>query len=197
MGLIYLIRHPHTQVDFSTPVDTWELSETGQAQLADLVEAPIWPHVTTIYPSRERKAIVPAKEIALHYQLNVMPRSAFGEVNRSAYHAPDRARYEAAVKALFDNPNDSPHGWECADDAFQRFQREIDRIQEWHPANENIAIVAHGIVLTLYTAHLAGETPTLDRWLALGFGEIGAVDRDTMQQIGGFEAAPYAGIPLP
>jgi broad specificity phosphatase PhoE len=197
MSLIYLIRHPHTAVDLSMPAETWNLSAEGCRQLADLLQAPIWPHVTAIYPSQERKAIVPAKEVALRYRLNVIPRAAFGEVDRGACTPPDRAGYEAAVAAFFADPDGHPHGWEPASAVLERMLLEMDRVLSWHHADESIAIVGHGLALTVYMAHLRGVAPTLDDWRAIGFCTIATIRRETMGVLTGFIPAPYAGLPLP
>lgn len=197
MALIYLIRHPHTQINLETPASTWGLSETGQAQTAALLNAPFWPHVSAVYPSREPKAITAAKEAALRYNIPVVPRSAFGELDRSAYTAPDEHSYEAAVAACFANPAESPHGWEPAAAALHRFKREISQVLSWHPPEESIAVVSHGLVLTLYLAHLRGQVPTLSDWRAVGFAAVAAVDRASLRPICAFLTAPYPNLPLP
>lgn len=197
MSLLYLIRHPHTRINLDVPAPEWGLSDEGQAQTAALLEAPFWPHVATVYPSREPKSITTAKEASLAYEIPAIPRSTLGEVNRSAYVAPDEAAYQAAVAAFFENPTQSPHGWEPAIAALQRFKNGIAQINSWHGADESCAVVAHGLVLTLYIADLQGIRPTLQMWRAIGFAAVAAVDRTTMTLASDFLTAPYEGLPLP
>lgn len=197
MALLYFIRHPHTQVNLSLPVTCWGLSDTGRAQTNALLRAPFWLHISTIYCSREEKAILPAKEAALHHNLTVIPRSGLGEVNRSTYTAPDQAAYEVAVQAFFTHPEESPCGWETAADALARFRSTLAQILAAHPDDESLAIVSHGLVLALFMAHLAGENPTIQRWKAMDFCTVAAVDRTAMTPLTGFLAAPYPAIPLP
>ncbi|MFC1961108.1 histidine phosphatase family protein [Chloroflexota bacterium] len=197
MGLLYLIRHPHTQIDLNVPAQTWGLSDKGREQVADLLEAPFWEHVHTIYPSREFKAITAAKEAALRYEIPVIPRPALGEVDRTAYTAPDQEAYQAAVAAFFAQPEQNPFGWETAAAARQRFQRELDQIFSWHDADQSVAIITHGLVLTVAIAALRNQPSTLDDWQAIGFAAVAAVDRATMQPLTGFMTAPYAGLPRP
>jgi len=197
VALIYLIRHPHTRINLETPAATWDLSEIGQAQTAALLNAPFWPHVSAVYPSREPKAVTTAKEAALRYNIPVVPRSAFGELDRSAYTAPDERAYEVAVAACFATPAESPHGWEPAAAALFRFKREMAQVLSWHPPEESIAVVSHGLVLALYMAHLRGQEPTLSAWRAVDFAAIAAVDRASLRPVSAFLTAPYPNLPLP
>ncbi len=197
MSLLYLIRHPHTQVDPRLPAHAWDLSDAGRAQVKALVGAPFWSHVATIYPSQERKAIVPAERAAVRHGLPVRPLAALNEVDRRAYTAPDRAAYEAAVAAFFARPAASHRGWETAAAALARFQGGIADLLTRHDESESVAIIAHGLVLTLYMAHRRGEAPSMDGWRALGFGAVAAVDRAALRPLTDFLPAPYAGLPLP
>lgn len=197
MGLLYLIRHPHTQIDLSVPAHDWGLSDQGRQQVGDLLEAPFWPHIHTIYPSRELKAITAAKEAALRYEIPIIPRSALGEVDRSAYVAPDQDAYRANVANFFAQPDQSAQGWETAAAAGQRFQQEMAQILSWHEADQHVAIIAHGLILTVVTAALLNQPPTLESWLAIGFASVAVVDRATMQPVSAFIRAPYEGLPLP
>lgn len=197
MSLIYLIRHPHTHIDLDVPAPEWGLSDEGQAQAQHLLDAPFWAHIAAAYPSREPKSITAAKEAALTHQFPVLPRSALGEVDRTAYVAPDEATYQAAVSALFANPDSSPHGWETARSALQRVKKEIAQLNAWHPAHESFAVVSHGLVLTLLMADLRGEAPTLDLWRGIGFASVAVLDRSTNTFLTGFLTAPYEGLPLP
>ncbi len=197
MSLIYLVRHPHTAVNLAIPAEAWDLSSEGRHQLEQLIDVPIWAHVSAIYPSRERKAIIPAEAAARHYRLPVRPRSALGEVDRHRYTAPDRDTYDDAVATFFASPASHPHGWEPAAAARSRFAAGVQRILARHDADESIAIIAHGVVLTVYMAQLRGINPTLDYWRSVGFCTIAAVDRRTMQPLTDFCPAPYKNVPLP
>ncbi|MBN2472757.1 MAG: histidine phosphatase family protein [Anaerolineae bacterium] len=197
MALLYLIRHPHTQINLDIPATSWDLSDQGHAQTQALLGAPFWPHVAAIYASREPKTITVAKEAALQHNLPALPRSAFGEVDRSAYVAPDNTTYEAAVAALFSDPFQHPFGWETAADALARFQKELTQVLAVHAEGDSIAIISHGLVLTLLMAHFRHVAPELSYWRSLGFATVAAVDRETLQPLTGFLPAPYADIPLP
>lgn len=197
MPLLYLIRHPRTQVDLSAPADTWGLSAEGEAQTAALLAAPFWRQVAAIFPSTERKAILPAEAAGARYGIPVKPIADLREVDRSAYSPPDQPGYETAVAAFLTQPAASAHGWETASAALERFQRGIKSALAQVGAADNAAIVAHGLVLSVYMAHLRGEAPSLARWKALGFCTVAAVDRATMQLLADFTPAPYNSLPVP
>lgn len=197
MALLYLIRHPHTKLDLARPSTDWDLSETGRAQIAVLLDAPCWPHVRAVYASAEHKAMIPAEMAATRYGLTWRPVATLGEVDRRAYVAPDQASYEAAVAAFFARPEASPFGWETAAAALSRFRTALEGLLARHAPEESLAIVSHGLVLSLYEAHLRGEPPSLERWRALPFCAIAAVERGLLKPVTGFLAAPYAGLPVP
>lgn len=196
MPLLYLIRHPHTQVDLSTPVAAWRLSDAGRAQTGALAAARFWEHVAAVYPSTEPKAIRPA-EAAARPGTPVIPLADLAEVDRTAYTAPDMDAYTAAVAAFLAGPDTSIHGWETAAHALARFRRGMADALSRHAETDTLAVITHGLVLTLYTAHLRGEPPSFAWWQVLDFAAVCAVDRATMQPLTGFLTAPYADLPLP
>ncbi len=197
MPLLYLIRHPHTQVDLNTPVAEWDLSPEGRAQVEALIAAPFWRHVAALYPSAERKAIQPAERVAAYGGQPVRPLSALNEVDRSAYSAPDQAAYVAAVEAFFAHREERYRGWETAAAALARFQAGIADVLARHDEPESAAVITHGLVLTLYVAHRRGEAPSPTWWRGLGFCTVAAVDRATQRPLTEFLPAPYSGLPQP
>jgi broad specificity phosphatase PhoE len=134
---------------------------------------------------------------ATRYGLTWRPVATLGEVDRRAYVAPDQATYEAAVAAFFARPEASPYGWETAAAALSRFRTALEGLLARHAPEESLAVVSHGLVLSLYEAHLRGEPPSLERWRALPFCAIAAVERALLKPVTGFLPAPYAGLPVP
>lgn len=197
MPLLYLIRHPHTRVDLDTPAAAWDLSDAGRAQLTALVAAPFWRHVAAVYSSDQRKAAEAAAMVADHYRLKATALPALDEADRSAYTAPDVASYQAAVAAFFAHPETSYRGWETAASTLARFQAGIADVLARHAESESVAVVTHGLNVTLYIAHRRGQAPSLDWWRSLGFCTVAAVDRATRQPLTEFLPAPYSGLPQP
>jgi len=57
-------------------------------------------------------------------------------------------------------------GGESADQAHQRFSQAIARVMERHP-DQNVAVVSHGTVMTLFVARAVGLEP-FPFWKRLG-----------------------------
>lgn len=192
--LLYLIRHPHTQPDPARPASQWRLSDRGEAQVRALVDLPLWSRVTALYTSQEYKTTVVGEAVHAARRLPFIPLADLGEAQRDRWLG--GAAFEAAQEAFLARPADPPvPDWEPADVARRRFVAAMDGILRQHPAGESLAVVSHATVLTLYTAHLAGEAPTHERWRAIGFMAIMAVDRATLRPLTPFLTAPYEGLP--
>ena len=80
--------------------------------------------------------------------------------------------------------------------ALDRFIQSTQAIVKKHP-NESIALLSHGTILTLYTADLDKQPPTLARWVKIGFATVATVDPIANKLLTPFEGPPYAGIPVP
>jgi broad specificity phosphatase PhoE len=195
MAYLYLIRHPRTHVDPSRQAHEWAISDQGRAQVHALTEAPFWKNVVAIYSSNQAKAIEPARTIGQHYGIPVTSMPGLAEVQRGTeiYHS--TGDYNTILSKFFSSPDFSVQGWEQAASALTRFQQAISEILANHPA-QSVAIVSHGTILTLYTAMLQGQSPTLQRWKGIDFASVGAVDIASMQLVADLSAAPYAAIPV-
>ncbi|MCX6020722.1 MAG: phosphoglycerate mutase family protein, partial [Chloroflexi bacterium] len=65
------------------------------------------------------------------------------------------AEFDAAVAAFFDRPDELVLGRETANEALARFSRAVQGALARWPAG-NLVIVAHGTVISLYVAAVAG-----------------------------------------
>src|SRR5258706_2559808 len=196
MPYLYLLRHPRTHVDPTRPSHEWGLSEQGRAQVGVLANAPFCKVVQAIYASNQPKAIEPATAIGAKYGIPVTAIPGLGEGSRGTETYLNAADYDNALSKFFSLPDTSVAGWERATDALARFHNTMHEIVE-QTANESIVVLSHSMVLTLYTAMLADEMPTLALWHAIDFATVAAVDLSTMQLVTPFMAAPYTDIPLP
>ncbi len=179
---LYLIRHPHTQPDPARPASQWGLSERGQAQVRALVDLPLWSGVTAVYTSEEYKTTMVGEAVRAAHGIPFTPLIDLGEAQRDRWLEADA--FEVAQQAFFARPDVPPvPDWESADAAQGRFVAAMERVLRQHPAGESLAVVSHATVLTLYTAHLAGEAPTVERWRAIGFMAIMAVERATLRPL--------------
>jgi broad specificity phosphatase PhoE len=179
---LYLIRHAHTQQTM-LPVETWPLSELGRQQAHKLAEQPFWQEVHIICTSVEPKAIQTAQIVAERHDLPVKPSFDLRELRRPGGHVSD---YESAVRQVLENPERSVNGWEPAGEAQTRIVTAIERLLALHE-NETLAVVSHGLVLTLYLAYLADATPTLDLWHSIPFASAVQLDPETHQILAHFD----------
>jgi broad specificity phosphatase PhoE len=152
--------------------------------------------VKSIYASNQPKALEPATAIAAAHGLAVTALPGLAEVSRGTEAYLSAADYDNALARFFSSPETSVAGWERAQDALARFQGAIHEILKVR-SNESVAVVSHAMVLTLFTATLSHEAPTLARWHDIGFGTVTAIDVTTMHMVTPFVAAPYDSIPLP
>jgi broad specificity phosphatase PhoE len=168
---LYLVRHAHTQRS-ALPVEMWPLSELGLEQAHRLAELPFWPEVHIICSSIEPKALQTAQIVTERHSLPIEPVYDLRELRRTGGPIPD---YEAAVREVLENPLRSYHGWEPAGEAQTRVMEAIERALIYHEG-ETLAIVSHGLALTLYLAYLAGTPPSFETWRSLGMASAIQVD---------------------
>lgn len=186
MALLYLIRHAHTRQVSDQPAATWSLSERGRRQAEQLGQMAFWSDVVCIASSPEPKALDTAAPAARYMELEVRAIAGLREIERPAGFVPD---YEAAVAACFASPQASVHGWETADDARRRMVEAVEAVAA-QSGGRPCAVVSHGLVLSLYIAHLRGDTaPSLAEWRAIPMPGWTLLDTDTREMI-----QPFRGV---
>ncbi len=147
------------------PVETWPLSDVGVQQAQRLAELPFWQDVQIICSSVEPKALQTAQFAAERHNLPVEPVFDLRELRRTGGWTPG---YEEIVRQALENPCKSVKGWEPAGEAQTRIMTAIERLLMLHEGT-TLAVVSHGLVITLYLAYLAGTPPSLETWKSLPF----------------------------
>ena len=172
MATLTLITHAHTQIDPATDAATWRLSAAGEAQAAALAGQPFWATVDRILVSSEAKTRLTIAPLTMQRSLPVLADARFDEAARPGW-CDD---YAARVAAFFAEPARSARGWETAESALARF---LEGIDAHLPAtgSEHVALVAHGLVLSLYRAKVLGlARAPFAAWQQLGFAAVARVD---------------------
>jgi broad specificity phosphatase PhoE len=172
---LYLVRHAQTQPT-ALPVETWPLSEAGIQQAQRLAELPFWQDVQIICSSVEPKALQTAQIAAERNDLPVEPVFDLRELRRPNGLASVEA-YQAAVREALENPFRSINGWEPTGEAQTRIMTAIERLLLAH-AGKTLAVVSHGLVITLYLAYLADSAPSFDVWKSLPFASAFQIDTE-------------------
>lgn len=165
MPNLILIRHSTPQIDPDRPTKTWRLSDEGRAR-CQLLAARLMTYMPLQFvASVEPKALETAQIVA--GQLNQPLQSAEGlhEHERSSVGYLDRSAFEESVAAFFQKPNQLVFGDETADQCHARFVQAIAHLLTAYP-DQNLAIVTHGTVLTLFVSRAVGIAP-FPFWKAL------------------------------
>ncbi|MEM7534004.1 MAG: histidine phosphatase family protein [Chloroflexota bacterium] len=169
---LYLVRHAHTQINPDTNAREWGLSEKGIVQAQKLLSHEFWEQVDHIFLSSEEKTFLTVQPVLETYDIPTTIDARFDELRRSGW----TDDYLAQVTEVFAHPDKSISGWDSATSALTRFRQGIDAIVNSH-SHETVAVVGHGLTMSLYRAYLLGyEQVRVEEWQQLGFGTIAEVE---------------------
>ena len=147
---LYLVRHAAVTVRPEQLPEQWHLSAAGRAGAEALAEQSIWEGLAATHTSPEPKAVATAQRIAAQHGLPIVIARGLREVGGRTYTAPDQHR-ELVRRYLAGEVVDS---WERRDVALERVRSSIERIAA--AGKDDVAVVSHGLVLTLYVSELLG-----------------------------------------
>jgi broad specificity phosphatase PhoE len=177
MTQLYLIRHAHTRMTGGA-AERWPLSEKGRREARILARQDFWRKVELIFSSPEPKASSTAKPAARRWGVPLRIVDCLRELHRPRL-IPD---YRKAIARLFANPEQSIAGMETAAQAAGRITHCIRELVAAHPG-QTLAVVSHGLVLTLFLAQLDDRWPTTSEWRAVPFAGLITVDTNTWHPI--------------
>jgi broad specificity phosphatase PhoE len=190
MTRLHLITHAHTAIDPAQDAAGWQLSATGHRQAEALTALPLWESVDRILISSEAKTRLTVAPLLARRALPVVSDRRFDEVQRPGW----VEKYAEHVRAFFAAPEQTVGGWEPAAHALHRFLAGL-RDHLTPDGGEEAALVSHGLVLSLYRAHLLGQAPPdFEAWRQLGFAAVATVDLHGPAWINEF--TPVAASPL-
>ncbi|UCH04892.1 MAG: histidine phosphatase family protein [Candidatus Thorarchaeota archaeon] len=172
--LIHLLRHAETKLDPSVPADRWHISEKGMESARVLASSGVFDNVDMIVTSAEDKAYETAMPIAKRIDVDITRNSSFNEMNRGTGPFTSHEEYLERVHSALSVPESSISGWETAANALRRFEQGIHNIESETGAR-SLLLVSHGLVLSLYFAHLLGTEEVYERWRRLDFCSWGTV----------------------
>lgn len=167
MKYLALIRHAAVQIEPDVLAREWQLSANGRTltrQLAPkLVPYRLNRIITSVEPKANETGRILADELGLPRQTVVN----LHEHDRQG--TPYFARHEdfvTAVSRFFTYPDELVLGRETAVQARERFATAVTRLLTAYP-QENLAIVAHGTVITLYLCHTNPDIDPIAFWQKL------------------------------
>ena len=170
-----LICHAEVTIDPDTTSHIWSLSTDGAAKASDLARHPALTDVDLVATSPEPKALATAKAVAVDRPIVVAEELC--EINRHAAGWVARAEeYADMVRSILERPTESIRGCKTAADVGRRISRAIDDLLSANPGC-SLAVVSHGIVLTLYLSALLGlPTPDPAIWRSIAMPDLTAVE---------------------
>ncbi len=170
MALLYLIRHARAQM-MGDAAERWLLSEQGRREAGVLARQDFWREVELIFSSPEPKAMQTAEPAARRWGIPLVTVDCLYELRRPRL-VPD---YETVIARLFAEPETSIAGLEPAAQAAGRIIRCIKELVAAH-SEQTLAVVSHGLLVTLFLARLENRWPTVAEWRDAPFAGFAVVD---------------------
>lgn len=164
-----MITHAHTQQDSETDARHWTLSEAGRVQAQALAQQPFWPAVDCIFVSSEAKTRLTIEPVLEKFHPPLWVERRFDELRRPGW----VVNYAERVRQTFANPTQPAGDWETAAQALDRFLDGILLLRKRFVAGETLALVGHGLTLSLYRAHLLKQPRVnFEDWQNLSFAAV-------------------------
>jgi broad specificity phosphatase PhoE/GNAT superfamily N-acetyltransferase len=152
---LILGRHSSPEIDPAVPGSQWRLSEEGRRRCYLLAQRLSPYGLSAVLSSVEPKAVETAQIVARQLGLPCEAVEGLQEHDRSNEVGLDLAQFHDAVARLFAHPNELVFGRETAEQARTRFAGALEGALARYP-EDNVAAIAHGTVLSLFLAHVAG-----------------------------------------
>jgi 2,3-bisphosphoglycerate-dependent phosphoglycerate mutase len=168
---LILVKHSQPEINPAIPSAQWTLSEEGRQRCIELAQELEPYQANRIFTSIEPKAQKTASLIAQELDLPILPAGGLHEQERASVPYSTPEEFQAGIKALFEQPDVLVFGDETANEATHRFSAAIDGILSQY-RQQNVVIVSHGTVMTLWLAQNCGPypggVPPFQFWRELG-----------------------------
>lgn len=149
---LILVRHSTPEARREAPAREWRLSEEGRRRAEGLAARLALDGLpAAIVSSTEPKAAETAALLARTLGVTYETAAGLHEHDRSTVGWLGGERFEAAVTALFRQPEELVLGRETAVEALARVERATAEALRRHPRGD-VVIVTHGTVMTLLVA---------------------------------------------
>ena len=163
---LVLVKHAMPFVESHAPPSSWRLSEEGRKQSLALAERLEGYALERVVTSEEPKAAESAEIVAERLGLAWSVAPELHEHDRTGAAFGTQKEFESIARTFFENPDSLVWGNETAERARARFTGGVRAVLEKHPEG-NLALVAHGTVITLFLTHHEDVNPH-EFWLRLG-----------------------------
>ena len=166
MRKLILVKHAAPFVIPGTPPDRWRLSDKGKESCIPLADALKVHAPSVVLSSEEPKAQETAQLVAQHLGLPASTAPGLHEHDRSNVPHMRSGEFISHVELFFRRPRELVLGRETAEQATNRFEAAVQDGLAAHP-DGNLAIVAHGTVISLLVAKYSGEN-AFTLWRRMG-----------------------------
>lgn len=164
---LILIKHAMPEIKSQLSAKYWQLSEQGEVSCARLAQT-LKPYaLKEIISSEEMKAQQTAQITAAH--LGLLSRTYPGLHEHDRQGCPyfdSKDAFLNIIQELFSSPNQLVFGNESANDALTRFDSAIKTVYQEAEPQENIAVVCHGTVMSLFV-QLYNQVDGFELWKKL------------------------------
>ena len=177
MNSLILVKHSLPEIVEHIPASQWNLSDEGKRRARVLADRLRYYQPEVILTSVEPKAMQTAEILANALQLAMQVAANLHEHERNKTGFLSQGVFEAKIQEFFENPDRLVLGNETADQAHDRFRHAIDSLVNRH-RNQNVVMVAHGTVISLFVSRLTG-LPAFLLWKELGLPSYIVLDRQS------------------
>jgi broad specificity phosphatase PhoE len=166
MRKLIIIRHSISKMDQNLPPYQWGLTGEGRARCIPLAEKLVVHDPNVIVTSDEPKAEQTGEIVAQELSLPLHTAANIHEHRRKGGIILSQEEFLEKIRDLFENPDQCVYGLESAQQALNRFSVAVKKIMVDYP-DQNVGLVTHGTVMSLYYGVLSGEDP-YEFWCRLG-----------------------------
>jgi broad specificity phosphatase PhoE len=169
--MLVLVRHAMVTFHREVPSAQWHLSPDGRAAAEALAARDTWAPLVRVYSSHEPKAIATAQRCCAANALPLTIEPALHEVERPWSEGDYKSEAESYLRGQ------ARDGWEPRGAATERMRGAVEGVLSAHTGGD-VAVVSHGLVLSLYLASLLDLDPeaTAALWRGIGFPDYAVVD---------------------
>ena len=170
---LYLVRHSGVTVRPERPGAEWHLSREGRAAADALANEQRWAELDALHTSPEPKATSTAQRIAARHGLPIRIERDLREVEGRAW--TEQAEYREQVRRYL--AGEAVDSWEAEQEVQRRVRACIEAIMERH-SGRDVAVVTHGLALTVYLAGLLelDAAAAYEMWAGIRFPDVAIVD---------------------
>ena len=166
MSVLILVKHSLPVVNPDVPAREWRLSDEGRVRSRMLGEELDRFDLDLVVSSTEPKAVETAEIAAEALDVPIEIVEGLHEHERGNVGFLEKERFERSVERFFCRPADLVFGEETADEAHDRFSKAVNGLSNRFRC-ENIAIVTHGTVLSLFVSRVS-DLEAFALWKQLG-----------------------------